>query len=89
MDVVNSGQDWLVFCGCSVIVLECYVIVVDGFNARFFSENEILFGGVEKTGLFCDVEKTDWLSGVLESSDEALLVSIVTDGSSFAGVTNL
>ena len=69
--------------------MECYVIVVDGFNARFFSENKMSFGGVEKTGLFCDVEKTDWLSGVLEACDEALFVSIVTDGSSFAGVTNL
>lgn len=49
----------------------------------------MLFGGVEKTWLFCDVEKSDRLSGVLEACDEALLGSIITNGSSFAGVTDL
>jgi len=63
--------------------------LLTGSMRDFFSENQMSFGGVEKTGLFCDVEKTDWLSGVLEACDEALFVSIVTDGSSFAGVTNL
>ena len=39
----------------------------------------MLFGGVEKTWLFCDVEKSDRLSGVLEACDEALLGNIITN----------
>ena len=69
--------------------MECYVIVVNGFDARSFAENQMLFGGVKKTWLFCDVEKSDRLSGVLEACDEALLGSIITNGSSFASVTDL
>ena len=74
---------------CGVIVLECYFIVVNRFNARSFAENQMLLGEVERIWLFCDVEKSDRLSGVLEACDEALLGSIITNGSSFAAVTDL
>ena len=89
MHVVNSGKDWLVFCGCGVIILECYVILVDWFNARFFFKGQISFGGTKKSGLFCDVEKADWLSEVLEACDEALLVDIIADGLLFPDVTSM
>ena len=69
--------------------MECYVIVVNWLNARSFSENQMLFGRVKKTWLFCDFEKTDRLSGVLEACDEALFSGIITNSSSFAGVSDL
>lgn len=69
--------------------MECYVIVVNGVNVRFFFENEMLFGGVEKIWFFCDVEKSDRLFGVLKVCDEVLFGSIIINGFFFVGVIDL